>query len=325
MFHLDAVGPIWAGSYFPERRMASERRYKAAVLQAGPVIKDGIFDFDLTFDVVRRKVAQAAEQGAKLVVGAEALIGGYARALGFVPGTPESKDVYRRYVEGAIEVPSPQTERLAGLAKELGVYMVLGVIEKDKEACTLYCSALFFDNEGQLVGKRRKLVPTDTERLVWGRGDGSTLPVIKSPFGSIGAAICWENYMPLLRTALYGKGVEVYCAPTLDDRDTWLPTCQHIAVEGRCWVLTAVQYFTEPGASAPLFKGGSAIISPFGKVVAGPLWGEEGVLVADIDLDEVVRGKMDLDVVGHYNRPDIFTLTVNERPNKSVVIDSSVQ
>ena len=169
------------------------------------------------------------------------------------------------------------------------------------------------------------------ERLVWGFGDGSTLPVADTELGRVGAVICWENYMPMLRMAMYAKGVELYCAPTADDRDTWVPSMRHVALEGRCFVLTACQYLTrgdcpddyaavhgdDPGAV--LMRGGSAIVGPLGQVLAGPDFDGETILTAEIDTAEIARGKYDFDVTGHYARPDVFRLHVNERPMPSVV------
>jgi nitrilase len=182
-----------------------------------------------------------------------------------------------------------------------------------------------------LRGKHRKLMPTAAERLVWGFGDGSTLPVFDTAVGRVGAVVCWENYMPLLRMAMYGKGIELYCAPTVDDRETWLPTMRHIALEGRCFVLSACQYLRR--ADCPpaydlaqpvepdtvLIGGGSVIVGPLGQVLAGPHSAGEAVLTADLDLGDLARAKYDLDVTGHYARPDIFRLTVDETRKPAVV------
>jgi nitrilase len=194
----------------------------------------------------------------------------------------------------------------------------------------LFCSVLFFGPDGQLRGKHRKLMPTASERLIWGLGDGSTMPVIETEGRKIGAAICWENYMPLFRTAMYAKGVNIWCAPTVDDREVWQSTMQHIALEGRCFVLSACQYLLrsdcpswyhpiqgdDPGTV--LIGGGSVIVSPLGQILAGPARNGELVLTAELDLVEIARGKFDLDVVGHYARPDIFTLSVDERSKAPV-------
>ncbi|NMN89947.1 carbon-nitrogen hydrolase family protein [Novosphingobium sp. SG919] len=190
----------------------------------------------------------------------------------------------------------------------------------EREGATLYCSALFFGPDGSLFGKHRKLMPTASERLVWAQGDGSTLPVIETPMGRIGSAICWENYMPLLRQTMYAKGVDLWCAPTVDEREIWQSSMRHIAYEGRMFVLSACQYMTRADApedyaaiaglapEAELIKGGSVIVNPMGEILAGPLrWGE-GVLAATIDTDDVVRARYELDVAGHYARPDVFSL-----------------
>jgi nitrilase len=218
---------------------------------------------------------------------------------------------------------------MAKLAREHRLHLVVGVIERD--GGTLYCTVLFFGEDGTFLGKHRKLMPTAAERLVWGFGDGSTLPVFDTRLGRLGAVICWENYMPMLRMAMYSKGVQLYCAPTADDRETWLPTLRHIALEGRCFVLSSCQVLRRsdlpadiPNAlgEAPqtlLMRGGSCIIDPAGKVLAGPVFEEEAILCAELDLDEIARGKYDFDVAGHYSRPDVFQLSVNERPQKPVV------
>jgi nitrilase len=231
-----------------------------------------------------------------------------------------------------VDVPGPATARLGAAAREAEAYLAIGVIERDAvSGGTLYCTLLYFGPDGRLLGKHRKLKPTGSERLIWGEGDGSTLFATPTPFGTVGGLICWENYMPLARTAMYGKGVDIYLAPTADQRDTWQATLRHIACEGRCFVLSSNQYVTrsmypkdlessEELAEQPevMCRGGSAIVSPLGEVLAGPLFGEEGVLTAELDLGEVARSRLDFDVVGHYARPDVFRLEVNELPARSV-------
>jgi len=231
-------------------------------------------------------------------------------------------------------VPGPAVEIIGEAAREAGVYLAIGVIERDTQFSqgTLYCTLLYFGPDGKLLGKHRKLKPTGSERLIWGEGDGSTLTVLKTELGKIGGLICWENYMPLARMAMYSKGVELYLAPTADARDSWQSTLRHIACEGRCFVLGCNQFVTKEMYPDDLegldeldeypdviCRGGSAIISPFGEILAGPLYDQEGTLFADIDLAEVTRGKFDFDVVGHYARPDVFQLVVNESPLLPVV------
>lgn len=300
---------------------------RVAVVQAASVF----FDRDTTVGKACGLIADAAAQGAELVVFPEAFIPAYPRGLSFgmVVGsrTPEGRELWRRYWENSVPVPGAVTDRLAKCAREHGVTVVIGVIERDRtfSGGTLYCTTLYFTADGQLAGKHRKLKPTGSERLIWGEGDGSTLTVIQTPKARIGGLICWENYMPLARMAMYMKGVEIYVAPTADSRDTWQATLRHIACEGRCYVLGCNQYFHKSMLPDDLqqhseisvqpdemCRGGSVIISPMGDVLAGPLLGEEGILVADLDMDAVKRSKVDFDVVGHYARPDVFKLTINE-------------
>ena len=241
-------------------------------------------------------------RGASLVVLPEAVLGGY-------PG----RQPFPEYFRSSVAVPGPETTALAGLAARTGASLVVGVIERD--GSTLYSTAVFFDPDLGLVAKHRKLVPTARERLFWGRGDGSTLPAIPTAAGLAGAAICWENHMPLLRAAMYAKGVEIWCAPTADDRDVWQASMRHIADEGRCFVISACPYETE--GDDP-FRGGSVIVGPLGDVLAGPLRDGEGLITAEIDLEEIVAARKSLDVSGHYARPDVFALTVDERPRDGV-------
>ena len=212
-------------------------------------------------------------------------------------------------------MPGPATEALGKAARQTGTYLVVGVVERDTQfgGGTLYCTMLYFGPNGNLLGKHRKLKPTAAERLVWGEGDGSTLTTIDTKYGTMGGLICWENYMPLARMAMYSKGVDIYLAPTADSRDSWQATLRHIACEGRCFVLGCNQFVTKSMYPSDLdgiealdnqpeimCSGGSAIISPLGDVLSGPLYDEEGILYADLDLAEVARSKLDFDVVGHY-------------------------
>ena len=283
---------------------------KAAVVQNAPVV----FDRDATLDKAARLTAQARAGGAELVVFPEAFVSAYPKGLNFgavVGGrTPAGREDFRRYYDSAVDVPGPDARRLGEIAGDNAVHLVIGVIER--EGGTLYCTVLFFAPDGRLLGKHRKLMPTASERLVWGYGDGSTLPVFETPLGRLGAVICWENYMPLLRAAMYAKGIQFYCAPTVDDREIWQASMRHIALEGRCFVLAACQYHRPEGAGArETIRGGSVIIGPLGKVLAGPVYDRECILTADLDAGEIAEGKFDLDVAGHYARPDIFRLVTN--------------
>lgn len=307
-------------------------RFKVAVVQASPIV----FDRDRTLAKVDALAAEAAGRGARLVLFPEAFVSAYPRGLDFgaVIGsrTEHGRDDFQRYWRSSVDVPGPAVDALAGTAKNRDIYLVIGVVERDSG--TLYCTVLFFSPGGLFLGKHRKIMPTASERLVWGFGDGSTMPVFDTPLGKIGAVICWENYLPLMRASMYAKGIEIYCAPTADPRDSWLASMRHIAVEGRCFVLSSNQFNRRRdfpagyGAlgddpDAIVNRGGSCIIDPFGNFLAGPHTGSEAVLVAEIDLAQVIRGKFDLDVVGHYARPDIFELHVDERPRKPVTLLTS--
>ena len=302
--------------------------FKAAVVQAASVG----FDLERGLDKVNRLAREARDGGAALAVFPEAFLPGYPRGMTFGISigdrTAEGRDQFRRYFDASVDVPGPAVDRLSGIAAENSLHLVIGVVERG--GGTLYCTVLFFTPEGYL-GKHRKLMPTAGERTIWGFGDGSTMPVFDTPLGRIGAVICWENYMPLLRTAMYAKGVQIYCAPTADGRDTWLSTVRHIAVEGRCFVLSCNQFtrlsdfpsdMPNTLAESPddvVATGGSCIIGPLGEVLAGPARDGEEILFADLDLDDIARGKFDLDVVGHYSRPDIFRLIVDEAPRPAVL------
>lgn len=285
-----------------------------AVVQAGSVA----FDTAATLDKAEHLLGEAAGTGARLVLFPEAFIGGYPKGEDFGARvgsrTPEGRALFARYHANAIDVPGPATERLAKLARTHAVWIVIGVIER--VGGTLYCTALFFSPDGALAGRHRKVMPTAMERLIWGFGDGSTLPVLDTGFGLAGAVICWENYMPLLRAAMYAKGIQLYCAPTVDDRDQWIPTIRHIALEGRCYVLSACQFVEG------LIRGGSAIVDPLGNLLAGPEYGRECILTAEVDSARIAAGKFDLDVVGHYARPDLFRLEVNQTPQQPVSFKS---
>ncbi len=240
------------------------------------------------------------------------------------------REDFKRYFESAVEVPGPAVDALSKAARFHSIYLVMGVIERERG--TLYCCVLFFAPDGTLLGKHRKVMPTASERLIWGYGDGSTLPVFDTPLGKLGAVICWENYMPLLRTYMYSQGIEIYCAPTADHRDTWSATMQHIATEGRCFVLGCNQFnrrrdfpenYKTGFGDAPetvISKGGSCIVDPFGRFLAGPNHVDETILVAELDMGLLPKAKFDFDAVGHYSRPDIFQLTVDDRPKPPVAV-----
>lgn len=295
-----------------------------SVVQAGPVP----YNRKKCIEKVAELAADAARGGAQLVVFPEAFVSAYPKGLDFGARVgmrfPEGREEYRRYFESAVEVPSPATETLGQVACKNRITLLIGVIER--AGGTLYCTVLFFSPQGELMAKHRKLMPTAMERLIWGFGDGSTLPVVDTPLGRVGSVICWENYMPMLRMAMYAKGIQLYCVSTVDDRDSWIHTMRHIAFEGRCFVLSACQYIKREAypedypaiqgndPQTVLIRGGSCIINPLGEFIVEPHYGEETVLTAEIDLGQIACGKYDLDVAGHYARPDVFKLCVNEKP-----------
>ncbi len=303
---------------------------RAAVVQAASVA----FDREKSLEKLASLTRTAAQEGAELVVFPEAFVSGYPRGLSFgaTVGSRSSagREEYRRYWDSSIDVPGSDCDRIGALAARYGVHLVVGVVEG--AIGTLYCSVLFFGPGGELLGKHRKVMPTGAERLVWGYGDGSTMPVFETPIGRLGAVICWENYMPLLRMNMYSKGIQLYCAPTADARDTWIASMGHIACEGRCFVLSCNQFarrsdypedyggaLADEPPTAIVCRGGSCIIGPLGQLLAGPNFEAECVLTAELDLSDIPGAKYDFDVVGHYSRPDIFRLHVNEQPLSPVV------
>ena len=301
---------------------------RVAVVQAAPVV----FDLEKTLEKALGLIKEAAEKGANIVVFPETFIPGYPRGLtfGFNIGarTMEGRKDFQRFHDNCVAVPGPEVDILAKAAAENNVYLAMGITEKDGNNIdgTLHCCMLIFGPDGTFLGRHRKLKPTGSERYIWGQDDGSTLTVVDTPYGQMGALICWENYMPLARAAMYQKGIKLYLAPTADQRDTFQCTLRHIAIEGRCFVICCNQYMEKSMYPTDLYgyaeieaqpdvmcRGGSCIINPFGEYVAGPSFGGEEILVADLDLDQITQGKADFDCIGHYARPDIFELIVHEK------------
>src|SRR3954469_3076601 len=298
--------------------------FKIAAVQATPVFMDR----EATIAKACELIAEAAQGGARLVVFPEAFIPTYPDWVGRIPPGEHGMlaDLYAELLEQSVAIPDSATEELGRAAREAGVYVAIGLNERNAEAsnASLYNTLLYVDPEGNLLGKHRKLVPTAPERMVWAQGDGSTLEVYDTPFGKLGGLICWENYMPLARYALYAWGVQIYLAPTWDRGEPWLSTLRHIAKEGRVYVVGCsialrkedipdrfefkAKYYAEAGEW--INKGDSAIVSPDGKFIAGPLNMEEGILYAELDPKQMRGPKWNLDVAGHYARPDVFQLTV---------------
>ena len=296
---------------------------RVAAVQATPAFLDRA----ATIDKVAELTAKAAAEGAELVVFPEAFVPTYPDWVWRAPAWRDGA-LYDALVRESVTVPSPATDRLGEIARAAQAWLAVGVNER--VGGTLYNTLLYLGPDGSLAGRHRKLVPTGGERTVWGQGDGSTLPVFDTACGRIGGLICWENYMPLARAALYAQGVDVYLAPTWDTSDCWQATMRHIAREGRTYVIGTNSFLRGSdvpaeiegrdalwgGAEDTMSRGGTVIVDPYGEVLAGPLYGKEGILVAEIDPRAVRAARREFDPVGHYARPDVFTLTVDvgERP-----------
>lgn len=299
---------------------------KIACAQLTPVV----FNKQRTVEKSAVWAKKASEGGIDLLVYPESFIPAYPAGLGFgtVVGsrTQAGREQFREYWENSVEVPGPVTSQIGDIARRNNLFLVMGVTERDTVNKTLYCTLLYFSSDGNLLGKHRKIKPTAAERLVWGEGDGSTLSTFDTEIGKIGGLICWENYMPLARMAMYQKGVEIYAAPTADARDSWISSMVHIAREGRCFVIGCNQYLTksdypehlrsELASDRPgiLSRGGSVIVSPTGKVLAGPLFNKEGLLSATVTEEQLIESRMDFDVAGHYSRDDIFNFSIPAQP-----------
>lgn len=296
------------------------------VVQATPAL----FDLAKSVDRVVDWIQKGAEQGCQLLLFPESFIPCYPRGLRFdaVVGrrTKAGRAVWLDYWTNSIETESAEIDRIREAVRQAGMMVALGVTEREPIGGSLYCTLLYFGADGRLLGKHRKLKPTGLERYLWAESDGSTLVSFDTELGRIGGLICWENYMPLARTALYQKGVQIYLAPTADARPSWQSTMQHIALEGRCFVLAANQFVRKSDypdryqaelADEPeiMSSGGSVIVSPMGEVLAGPLWNTEGLLTAELDFSILAKSKLDFDVVGHYARPDVFQFHVVNQPD----------
>jgi nitrilase len=290
---------------------------RVAAVQAAPVF----LDRDATIDKIGTLTKEAAAAGARLVAFPE----------GFVPTYPDwvwrtnpwaDGEWYARWIDQCVDVPGPACAALGDIARENEVHLAVPVNERD--GGTVYNTILYFGPDGALLGKHRKLVATGGERLVWGMGDGSTLPVFDTPFGRLGGLICWENYMPLARAAMYEQGVDILLAPTWDNSDVWVASMRHIAKEGRCYVLgiTSCLRGSDVPADIPgrddiyggdddwMSRGNTVIVDPYGEILAGPISETEGILYAEVDTAKVRQSRRQFDVVGHYARPDVFKLSV---------------
>ncbi len=306
--------------------------FRIAAVQAAPVY----LDRDATVDKAAGLIAEATRNGARIVVFPESFVPAYPDWVWVVPPGQDGilSDLYARLLANAVEIPSAATQRLCQAAKRAKAHVVVGMTERNTEAsgASLYNTLLYIDAQGNILGKHRKLVPTGGERLVWAQGDGSTLEAYDTPFGKLGGLICWENYMPLARYAMYAWGTQIYVAATWDRGEPWLSTLRHIAKEGRvyvvgCSIVERVDDIPEQFQFREFFRavrgewvnvGDSAIVNPEGEFIAGPLHEEEGILYAEVD-PALMRGpKWMLDVAGHYARPDVFELIVHTEPRPMI-------
>jgi len=307
-------------------------RVIAAAIQTSPVF----LDRQATVEKACGLIDKAASEGAGLIVFPETFVPTYPDWVWRTqPWNDGEAQWYARLFDQSVVVPGLETEVLGEAARAAKAYVSIGVNERDANGSTLYNTQLYFGPDGAFLGKHRKLMPTGGERLVWGMGDGSTLPVFDTPFGRLGGLTCWENYMPLARAAMYAQGIEVYLAPTWDNSDVWPVSMRHIAKEGRCYVI-GVNFCLRAsdvpadipgrdeiyaGADDWLSKGNSIIVDPEGEILAGPLVGEEGILTAEIDVAKAQKARRQFDAVGHYNRPDVFRLHVDTRPKPAAEFD----
>ena len=316
------------------------RVFRAAAVQAAYVLMER----EETTEKLVQLVGTAAEMGAELIVFPEAFVPGTPIWIDAVPIWDGDAEWFARLVDQAVVVPGPTTDRIAEAARDASAYVVVGVQEREPHGSTIYNTLLYFGPDGRLLNKHRKLIPTGSERTVWGMGDGSTLDVVPTDLGRIGGLICWENYMPLARFHLYAQGVEIWLAPTLAPGDAWISTMRHIAREGRVWVIgvnpclrvdqipadfpdreRVWRVSDDPDEAEWVERGNSVICSPNGEIVAGPLRHAEGILTAEIDLTDVAAGRRHFDPVGHYHRPDVFQLSVDTRARHAVnVVEDDV-
>ena len=305
--------------------------FRIAAIQASPVFLNRQASVEKACDLI----STAGREGAKLAVFPEAFIPAYPDWIWVLPPHQNAliAELYSELLDQSVTIPGQDTEKLCLAAKRANMHVVMGLNERNAEASntSLYNTLLYIDNHGTILGKHRKLIPTAPERMVWAPGDGSTLEVYDTPFGKLGGLICWENYMPLARYAMYAWGTQIYVAPTWDSGEPWLSTLRHIAKEGRVYVIgccMAIHQRDIPDRyefkkfykkSNDWINGGdSTIVDPDGKIIAGPLGKEEGILYAEADQKVMTGSRWKLDVAGHYARPDVFHLIVDRKPNRMI-------
>jgi nitrilase len=318
---------------------SNQTPFKIAAVQATPVFLDA----PATVEKACALIAEAGREGAKLAVFPESFLPGYPDWVWAVPSGEGAvlNPLYADFLANSVTIPGESTDRLCEAARQAGIAVVMGLSERNIEASggSLYNTALYIDAEGQILGKHRKLIPTGGERLVWAQGDGSTLAVYDLPFARVGGLICWENYMPLARYAMYAWGTQLYVAPTWDYGETWLSTLRHIAKEGRVYVVGCCMALRKDdipdryglkerfyaSAGEWINPGESAIVSPAGEFIAGPVQKKEAILYAEIDPQRLHGSKWMLDVAGHYARPDVFQLTIHREPRPMINVQEEAQ
>lgn len=306
------------------------QRCRIALIQAEPIL----FDKAATVQKALNCIEEAAKNGADLIVFPESFIPCYPYGLsfGFTVGarTAQGREDWKRYYDNAVVVPGKETFQFEAAAKKHQVYISIGITERDSIHATLYCTNLIFSPDGHLAAKHRKLKPTGAERYIWGDGYDGLFPIVNTPWGVMGSLICWENYMPLARVALYEKGTAIYLAPNTNDNPEWFDTIRHIAIEGHCYVINVDQYVSKKAYPKALhaqeeidrlpdivIKGGSCIVDPYGHYLTEPVWNEEAIIYAELDMETVPASRMEFDAVGHYSRPDVLQLQINSPTQKS--------
>ena len=304
--------------------MEKQKKYTIAAVQAAPIY----LDLDKTVEKACDLIREAGKNGADLAVFPEVFISGYPDWVWVVPNSQASllNDLYTELVKNSLSIPDQYTERLCKTARAAKINVAIGLHERNSEAsnASLYNSLLFIDRNGQILGKHRKLIPTGGERLIWTGGDGSTLEVFETSLGKLGGLICWENYMPLARQAMYASGTQILAAPTWDKSPSWIQSMQYIAREGGMYVVSCCSAIRMtdipdrfefknlyPEDREWINTGNSCIINPKGEIIAGPLEGEEGILYAEMNPDVILASKRMFDVTGHYARPDVFEFGIN--------------
>jgi nitrilase len=307
-------------------RFGTGKPFKVAAAQLAPVFMKRDATIKKACDAIR----EAGKKGARIIVFPEAFVPTYPDWVWVVPGYRNGlhSTIYSEFLDQSVAIPSPATDKLCSVAKAAGVFVVMGVNERNTDASggSVYNTLLYISDRGEIIGRHRKLVPTQAERLVWTPGDGATLEAYDTPYGKLGGLICWENYMPLARYAMYAWGVNIYVAATWDSSEGWLATLRHIAREGRCIVIGCCIAMRRdeipdsyefkslyPEATDWINEGNSAIVSPEG-VLAGPIAKEETIIYAEVDPARMRGSLYGMDVAGHYARPDVFQLTVNREP-----------